>query len=43
MNYNELEEGREFLDLLKKLDEKSKLYVLYMLLGANFAAEAEKQ
>ena len=43
MNYNELEECREFINLLRQLDEKNKRYVLYMLLGANFAAEAEEQ
>lgn len=43
MNEIDYEECKEVLALLKKLDEKSKLYVLYMLLGANFAAEAEKQ
>ena len=43
MNEIDYEECKEVLALLKKLDEKSKLYVLYMILGANLAANMNQQ
>lgn len=43
MNYNELEEGKEILNLLRQLSEEKKRYVLYMILGANFAAKMNQQ
>lgn len=39
-NYDEI---KRVLDLFRQLNEENKQYVLYMILGANFAAKMNQQ
>lgn len=46
MNYlikADYDEIKRFLNLFRQLSEEKKRYVLYMILGANFAAKMNQQ